>query len=178
MFNRNPHVTTHADSTLLERPTVKGYLEPMPTFEIRTIRNAAQRLRPNGSRIPLGIGVYIEMTSTTLRIQENGMEVFKISVEINGYQLWLDRAETSLSQRRRGWGSLGLLIALYYGSIRGATTVGTATDVERSALRFWNTIYKNSRASITLEMARRTPLEGPVSVRAARHVTRTRGYSG
>ena len=109
----------------------------------------------------LAPGVTVRLTGSRMTIFEDGVPVFwftTMRVEERGLvrYLYLDRCETQELQRRRGWGKLGLLIALRYGLAHGASETGTGTEVEltSAALAFWGGIRKDGHTNVQAEIVR------------------------
>jgi hypothetical protein len=103
--------------------------------------------RSNGTGA-LGDGVSATLNGATLRLTFNGLPVFKINVDVQGTNLTLDRAETPLGERGRGWGRLGLLLALRWGAAQGCTTADLGTQVEMGAWMFWGGLQYGTKRSL------------------------------
>ena len=78
-----------------------------------------------------------QLNEATLEIRESGEKVFWISITAEDNCLVLDRAETLVSQRQRGLGTLGLFISLMSGLSTGKRFVKLGTQIEPNAYGFW-----------------------------------------
>jgi len=95
------------------------------------------KLLDSGHSIEMATGVRAVLGGGKLTITENGTTVFHMKVMLQGTHLNLDYPRTVDGQQGRGWGRLGLLLALRFGLHRGCTTVAAGTPLEPGSHSFW-----------------------------------------
>lgn len=130
----------------------------MTTIALDTIEACGNKI--GSTKVDLGNDITAEIKGQTLYLYQRRSQVFDMAVQIHDGNLELDRPVTEESQRNRGWGRLGLLLALFYGRANGATTVSTGTFVEDPiAFKFWGGIQKTPH-DLQQEIVRRTSPPG------------------
>lgn len=104
-----------------------------------SIQEAGRELfKLGGYKLPGAISV--EMYGQKMVIKENGTEVFTMKkVQVEERALMVDYPRTKDGEGGRGWGVLGMLIALYHGVSKGCNRVVLGTQIEqtRGSLSFW-----------------------------------------
>ena len=113
----------------------------MPTIiRMVTIMQAGQKLfQFNG--FSLTGRIKVEMYGNKMVIKEDGKPVFSMKkVQVNKEVLLVDYPKTVEGQDGRGWGVLGMLIALYHGLSKGCTAVSLGSEIEHThgSLAFWS----------------------------------------
>lgn len=123
------------------------------TIQLSKLITVAQTLSIN-VRTDLGGGVEVIRSSQTFKLFHNGNEVFKINAVVEGTNLQLDRAETPPAHRKRGWGRLGLLLVLRWGTANNCVTADLGTQIEPGAYEFWGGLQKDQKKSIQTTIIR------------------------
>jgi len=110
----------------------------MPTtILLRRVIDCA-KLLDSGHPIEMATGVRAVLSGGKLTITENGTTVFHMKVMVQGgTHLDLDYPRTVDGQQGRGWGRLGLLLALRYGLHKGCITAAAGTQLEPGSYSFW-----------------------------------------
>jgi hypothetical protein len=121
------------------------------TILLQTIRNTAQKLTPGGGALSLCTGITVELQGTEMTIKEDGRDVFKFTrLFIEGDALITDYPVTPEEERGRGWATLGILLALYWGEAKGCKKCGYQTELElnTAAIQFWGLIQKGNKTDL------------------------------
>ncbi len=85
-------------------------------------------------------GILVEMYGSKMVLKENGVVVFTMkTVKVLDTTLLIDYPRTVEGQDGRGWGILGMLIALYHGRLKGCTEIDLGSMIEQtsSSVGFW-----------------------------------------
>jgi hypothetical protein len=84
--------------------------------------------------------IKVEMYGHKMVIKENGQEVFTMKkLQVNDNVILVDYPRTAEGQNGRGWGILGMLIALYHGISKGCTQINLGSQIEQTnaSMGFW-----------------------------------------
>jgi len=113
----------------------------MPTvIPMLDIMQTGQTLgRFGGSLLPGDISV--EMYGNKMVIKQKGKQVFSMKqVSVVDNHLLIDFPKTAEGQDGRGWGILGMLIALYHGAFKNCTDIHLGSQIEqtRASMGFWS----------------------------------------
>lgn len=122
------------------------------TIMLQTIREVAEKLT-SGATLTLYTGIAVSLQGMEMKITEDGREVFKFTrLLIENKALVMDYPVTPKEERGRGWGSVGLLLALYWARAKGCKKCGYQTELEMTteAIRFWGGIQKGSKTDLEL----------------------------
>jgi len=129
----------------------------MPTtIHMSEIWQAGRLLGRFGGTL-LAPNIRVEMYGAKMVIKENNVEVFsmkKLAVvdAPEGLTLLIDYPKTAEGQDGRGWGILGMLIALYHGQSKGCALLELGTEIEMThgSLSLWGKFGIGKRNNIPL----------------------------
>ena len=85
--------------------------------------------------------ILIEMYGCKMVIKQKGKQVFSMKkVVVIENHLLLDYPKTIEGQDGKGWGILGMLIALYHGAFKRCTDINLGSQIEqtRASMAFWS----------------------------------------
>ncbi len=109
----------------------------MPTtIQLERLIACAKELG-SGHSLELAIGVRVRLQGGKLIIYEGGLPVFHMKISVQDTHLELDYPRTVDGHQARGWGRLGLLLALRFGMHAGCTTAAAGTQLEPDSYSFW-----------------------------------------
>ncbi|WP_148059416.1 hypothetical protein [Sinobacterium caligoides] len=106
-------------------------------IELSTVILCAKQLDNRGHYFSLGNGITVNKSSGKIRIYENGYQVFSIKATIAGSSLSVDYPKTVAGEEGRGWGILGMLLALRHASHQNCSTVIAETQFELGSYAYW-----------------------------------------
>ncbi|GGA38616.1 hypothetical protein [Dyella nitratireducens] len=91
-------------------------------------------------KVMLSDHIEVEMDDSTMIIKEKGLCVFSMKkMDAAGDYLLLDYPQIAEGQGGRGWGILGMLIALQHGLFMGCQKISICSPIQmtRVSTRFW-----------------------------------------
>ena len=109
-------------------------------IDLSLIMKAGQNLFQFGG-VTLPGNITAEMYGAKMVIKEGTTIVFTMKlVKIIDDELMVDYPKTAEGQAGRGWGLLGMLLALYYGQYKGCTSVALGSEIEienKGSVKLW-----------------------------------------
>ncbi len=128
-------LTENVNAELYESYDIPIATIKLAAGELATEKN--NKLIEQEKKYPLNSSIVVTLNSAALVINENSEQAFSMTVgsqkvTAKEQALVLNQADTPDNFQRRGWGRLGLLIALLYGQNKGFTraTLGSSTNAK------------------------------------------------
>jgi len=117
---------------------------------------AMQMIREAGKNLCKGVSlpgsVKVQMFGSKMVMAVKKEEVFHMRmVKVIDRTLWIDYPKTAKGQEGRGWGILGMLIALYYGKSQNCSNVELNTAIEADSIKFWAKFGIGTKTGTTVE---------------------------
>ena len=110
----------------------------MPTIiSMMQINEASQNLM-RIRRTNLAPNIWVRLDVNTLIITEGVKQVFSMkNLSVIGDVLFIDYPKNAEGEHGRGWGFLGMLIALHFGLSSGCRYIELGTEIESNSRGFW-----------------------------------------
>ena len=105
-----------------------------------------------GAQLPSNI--LVEMRGSKMIIKENNHQVFSMkTLKVINNSLLIDYPKVVDGQGGRGWGILGMLLALYYGLSQNCNRVELGSEMEISSYGFWSKFGISKMSGVPLMLA-------------------------